>query len=120
MFVDDLCSAIDLLIDLADGSDVFNIGPEGPPITNLEIAEMIAAAAGAPADSVYLTEYDRPQHDRRYSVDTSKIRGLGWQPLMSMAQGIQATVEWYRTNRTWWEALIPEAEALYADEGGRS
>lgn len=118
MFVEDACRAIELLLD-SDVGGVYNIGPENEAISNIEIARMIAEAAGAPADAVYLTEYDRPDHDRRYSVDTTKIRSLGWAPEVGVRAGIEMTVEWYRANRSWWEGLVESAEALYADQGDR-
>lgn len=119
MYVDDVASAIELLIQNADQSDVYNIGPSGETITNLEIAHLIARAVGVGDDAVYLTEYDRPHHDRRYSVDSTKIRALGWQPETSIEQGIHSTVEWYREHRRWWEPLTEDAESLYLDAGER-
>jgi dTDP-glucose 4,6-dehydratase len=48
---------------------------------------------------------DRLGHDRRYSIDCSKVRGLGWEPARSLDEALAATVEWYRDNRAWWEPL---------------
>ena len=48
---------------------------------------------------------DRPGHDRRYSLDTSKLEGLGWRKRWTLAEGLPATVAWYRDNRTWWERI---------------
>lgn len=48
---------------------------------------------------------DRLGHDRRYSIDTSKIRGLGWAPKKNFEEALDETVAWYRNNRTWWEPL---------------
>jgi dTDP-glucose 4,6-dehydratase len=120
MFVDDACAAIDLLINKIDSSGVFNIGPENEAVSNLEFATMVAEAAGVGPDSVYLSDYDRPQHDRRYSVDTTKIKALGWEPRTGVAAGIRLTVDWYRAHRGWWEELVPAAEALYADHRERT
>lgn len=120
MFVDDACSAIVAILEKSADSDVFNIGPENEATSNLEIATMIATAAGVGPDAVYLSAYDRPRHDRRYSVDTSKVRALGWEPRTGVVDGIEATVEWYRANRAWWEPLVASAEALYADQAERS
>lgn len=120
MFVDDACSAIITVLEKSTGGGVFNIGPENEAMSNLEIATMIATAAGADTDVVYLSAYDRPRHDRRYSVDTSKIKALGWQPRTGVVAGIAATVEWYRANRAWWEPLVASAEALYADQAERA
>lgn len=120
MFVDDACAAIELLVDTVTESDIYNIGPEMEPITNLRIATTIAARAGIPAEHVYLTEYDRPDHDRRYSVDSGKMRALGWKPEVDIEAGIESTVDWYRRNREWWRPLVSSAEALYQDADERS
>jgi len=120
MFVDDACSAIELLLDDPPPSGVYNIGPENEPVSNLEIARTIAVGAGVPADHVYLTDYDRPDHDRRYSVDSSRMRALGWSPSVDIEAGIRATVDWYRHNRGWWEPLLDQAESLYEDADGRT
>lgn len=119
MFVDDLCSAIMLLIDKGEPGGTYNVGPGNEAVSNIEIARAVAQAAGADADSVYLTAYDRPAHDRRYSVDASRIRALGWRPAVGVAEGIRRTVEWYANNRSWWEPLIGSAESLYEDESER-
>lgn len=119
MFVDDLCSAIMLLIREGEPGDTYNVGPGNEAVSNVEIARAVARAAGADIDSVYLTEYDRPAHDRRYSVDASKIRALGWRPTVGVAEGIRRTVEWYADNRSWWEPLVTSAESLYEDEAER-
>lgn len=116
MHVDDACSAIELLIDRAPPSDVYNIGPEGDPVSNLEIARLIAEAAGASPEDVYLTEYDRPDHDRRYAVDSSKLRALGWSPRVDMRSGLRETVAWYSDHRSWWEPVVAAAEELYDDD----
>jgi dTDP-glucose 4,6-dehydratase len=75
----------------------------------------VAEAAGRRPEDVYLTDYDRPQHDRRYSVDAERMRALGWTPEIGVADGITRTVEWYAANREWWAPLIAGAEALYPD-----
>lgn len=115
MYVGDCCDAISLLIDKGEPGTVYNIAPENSPHTNLEIAYEIARGTGLSRDSIYLTEYDRPDHDRRYAVDASRIRALGWNPTKSVEERIGETVEWYRVNHWWWKPLISEAEALYDD-----
>lgn len=116
MHVDDVCSAIEMLIEKRAEPGAYNVGPQGDPVANVEIARTIARLAGAGDDAVYLTAYDRPDHDRRYSVDAAKIRALGWAPASSLDEGLAATVAWYRDNRGWWEPLVAEAESLYDDE----
>lgn len=115
MFVEDACAGIDTVIERGEPGGVYNLGPGDARHTNLEVAGMIARAAGLPPDAVYLTEYDRPQHDRRYAINASKVRALGWRPAGDLEQGIAQTVEWYRDNRDWWISIIPEAESLYSD-----
>ncbi|HVL38740.1 MAG TPA: NAD-dependent epimerase/dehydratase family protein [Fimbriimonadaceae bacterium] len=120
MYVDDVCTAISLLIRRSDASGVYNIGPGGASVPNIAIARMIAERAQMGTDAVYLTDYDRPQHDRRYSVDASKIRALGWEPKTRPEEGIRRTVEWYAAHREWWRDIVADAEALYQDEIERS
>ena len=119
MFVDDVADAIETIIRSQPPSGVYNIGPGGEPIANVEIAGSIARAAGCEEDTVYLTDYDRPQHDRRYSVDSMKIGSLGWRSETEIRTALESTVGWYRDNRSWWEPLTDIAESLYSDEEER-
>lgn len=119
MAVEDACAAIELLIEHGVTGEVFNLAPEGAQRSNLEMARAVAIACGRPEDAVYLTAYDRPQHDRRYAVDASKLRALGWSPNTSVEGKLAETVEWYRANRSWWEPLVADAEALYSDAAER-
>ncbi|MDQ4125237.1 MAG: NAD-dependent epimerase/dehydratase family protein [Actinomycetota bacterium] len=119
MFVDDVCDAVEVLVDERPPAGAYNVGPEGDPVTNADVAREIARLAGRDDDAVYLTAYDRPSHDRRYSVDSSKMRALGWGPRVGVREGLRATVEWYRSHRDWWEPLVREAEALYDDRAAR-
>lgn len=118
MYVDDVVDAIEALLR-ADTPGIYNIGPGLEPIPNVAIAKEIASAAGVDEAMVYLTDYDRPDHDRRYSVDSTRIRSLGWRPQMEIKEALRSTVQWYRENRTWWEPLTESAESLYRDEGER-
>jgi dTDP-glucose 4,6-dehydratase len=120
MAVEDLCSGIDLLIEHRVTQDVFNVAPEGSQRSNLEVALAVARAAGRDPDSVYLSEYDRPSHDRRYAIDASKLRALGWAPTARFEERLAATVDWYRDNEAWWGPLVGEAESLYSDETARA
>ena len=101
--VDDNCVAIErVLVDGVDGM-VYNVGA-GNEIDNLDLTHRLLELCGADASSI---EYvaDRPGHDRRYSVDTQRIRALGWAPVHDLADGLAATVAWYRDNPDWWEPL---------------
>jgi dTDP-glucose 4,6-dehydratase len=119
MFVDDACSAIDLLAADPRPGETFNIAPEGEPVTNLEVARMVAEVVGRDPSCVYLTDYDRPDHDRRYSVDSSKLRSLGWRAERTFHEALVETVEWYQANEWWWKPLLDEAESLYEDGSHR-
>ena len=102
--VDDNCVAIErVLVDGVDGK-VYNVGA-GNEIDNLDLTHRLLELCGADASSI---EYvaDRPGHDRRYSVDTQRIRALGWAPVHDLADGLAATVAWYRDNAAWWEPLL--------------
>ena len=115
MFVEDAVSALRLLAERGERGEVYNVGPQAEGVPNVEIARAIARAAGQDEASVYLSRYDRPQHDRRYAVATDRIAGLGWHASRSLEAAIAETVEWYRENEAWWSPLVPDAEQLYAD-----
>ena len=115
MFVDDAVSALRLLAERGERGEAYNVGPAAEGVPNVDIARLIAQAAVGDPELVYLSEYDRPQHDRRYAVDTRRLAALGWAPSRTLEQAVAETVEWYRAHREWWESLVGEAEALYAD-----
>ncbi len=120
MFVEDASEAISVLIERGERGGVYNVAPEGSDLANLTIARAIAEAAGLGEDAVYLTAYDRPDHDRRYAVQASKIRALGWSPTVGLEERIAETVGWYRDNEGWWRPLVDDAEGLYRDDTERS
>jgi dTDP-glucose 4,6-dehydratase len=120
MAVDDACEAIELILSQRAMGEVFNVGPQASQRSNIEIARAVARAAGRDEDAVYLTEYDRPQHDRRYAIDASKLRALGWSARSSFEEKLAATVDWYRANESWWRPMLTEAESLYHDARERS
>ena len=115
LHVDDHCRAIDLLIDRATDGEVYNIGG-GNDIMNVELTHRILGALGKPL-SLIAPVADRKGHDRRYCLDTSKLRGLGWAPEVAFDQGLEATVDWYRRNEWWWRPVKendPAFRAYYA------
>jgi dTDP-glucose 4,6-dehydratase len=116
MHAEDAISGIELLIKRGTPGMVYNVAPQGRERTNLEVARSIANAAGHSPDAVYLSEYDRPLHDRRYAIDASRIRELGWQAVGSLDDRLMETVDWYRLHGSWWDPLLPQAEALYSDD----
>ncbi|REF35084.1 dTDP-glucose 4,6-dehydratase [Thermasporomyces composti] len=108
LHVDDHCRAIALVLEKGRPGEIYNIGG-GTELTNKELTDRLLAACGATWDSVEYVE-DRKGHDRRYSVDWTKIREeLGYTPQRDFETGLAETVAWYRENRAWWEPLKKRA-----------
>ncbi|MBN1295359.1 dTDP-glucose 4,6-dehydratase [bacterium] len=103
LYVEDHCSALDLICRDGALSEIYNIGG-GNERTNIDITHRILRILGKP-DSLIQPIKDRPGHDRRYAVDTTRIRALGWKPAHDFETGLEATVAWYRDNREWWMKL---------------
>lgn len=104
--VRDHCKALALVIDKGASGEIYNIS-SGEEETNLAVVRKILGIMGKP-DLIEFVE-DRPGHDVRYSLDSSKIRWLGWKPIHSLEEGIKQTVEWYLDNEWWWRPLIDES-----------
>jgi len=104
LFVDDCCHAILLALEQAPAGAVYNVSV-GMPLPNLKIVRTILARLGKP-DTLINYVQDRPGHDRRYALDSSKIqRELGWKPQVSLEEGLSRTIGWYRANSAWLENL---------------
>src|SRR5450755_297589 len=101
--VDDHCRGIQLVLERGEPGRVYHINGNAE-LTNVELTQALLNACGASWDMVQHVE-DRKGHDRRYSLDDSLLRGMGYQPGVSFADGLAATVQWYRDNRPWWEPL---------------
>jgi dTDP-glucose 4,6-dehydratase len=103
LHVADHCAGIELVLREGAGGQAYNVG--GQERENLEVVRRILDLTGASPDLVRHVE-DRPGHDRRYAVDSSKLRDLGWRPEHSFdAGGLEETVHWYMANREWWEPI---------------
>jgi dTDP-glucose 4,6-dehydratase len=102
LFVEDYCRAIALVLEKAEPGAVYNVSA-GMPQPNLRIVRTILCYLGKPETLINHVQ-DRPGHDRRYALDSSKIRReLGWKPLVSFEEGLRRTVDWYRTHSPWLE-----------------
>ncbi|HJQ46140.1 MAG TPA: dTDP-glucose 4,6-dehydratase [Amycolatopsis sp.] len=108
LHVDDHCRGIQLVAESGRPGEIYNIGG-GTELTNRELTERLLAAVGAGWERVEPVA-DRKGHDRRYSVDITKISTeLGYAPQVPFDEGLAATVDWYRENRAWWEPLKDRA-----------
>jgi len=104
----DHCAAIDLVLRMGRAGETYNVG-SGIEATIEEIADLVLELTGKPT-SLKTIVSDRPGHDRRYLLDSSKIRReLGWEPTRGWRDGLADTVEWYVANRAWWEPLKARA-----------
>jgi dTDP-glucose 4,6-dehydratase len=121
LHVDDHCRAIDLLIERGQSGEVYNVGG-GNEIANVDLTHRILGLTGRP-DSLIKPVQDRPGHDRRYALDTAKLRGIGWQPAVPFGEGLADTVRWYQENEWWWRPIKERDPAfrayLAAQYGGR-
>lgn len=102
-YVDDNCTALELVLRDGIAGEIYNIGA-GNEVTNLDLTNRILQLLGK--DESYVERVaDRLGHDRRYSVDTTKVEELGWKQQRSLDEALESTVRWYADNRAWWEPL---------------
>ncbi len=112
LYVEDHCSAIDLIIHNGRVGEIYNIGGHNEK-SNLEVVQTIINTLGK-GEIKFVT--DRAGHDRRYAIDPTKIhRELGWLPQTTFEDGIRRTIDWYLTHKEWWERIISgEYQNYYA------
>jgi dTDP-glucose 4,6-dehydratase len=103
IYVDDVASGIHTVLERGEVGQIYNIAA-GNERTNVDLSRALCDLLGKP-HSLITPVADRPGHDRRYSVDAGRTRALGWEPRWSFDEALRATVEWYRSNRWWWEPL---------------
>jgi len=103
LYVEDHCAGIELVLREGVPGEAYNVGG-GEERENIDVATEILALLGADPALLRHVE-DRPGHDRRYALDTTKLRTLGWAPTVGFEDGLQATVDWYRDRRDWWEPI---------------
>ena len=103
LYVDDHCEALDVLLQRGELGEAYNISADNER-PNIEVVETILELLEKPKSLIRFVE-DRPGHDQRYSMDSQKIRALGWSPKHDFTTAIDETVAWYRDNRWWWEKV---------------
>ncbi|HUZ87492.1 MAG TPA: dTDP-glucose 4,6-dehydratase [Candidatus Baltobacterales bacterium] len=103
IFVEDHCRAIDLVLHQAVPGEVYNVGT-GAETSGLRVAEAVLEFTSKPRSLIEFVA-DRPGHDYRYALDVSRITALGWEPRVSLAEGLERTVRWYQQHPEWWRPL---------------
>jgi dTDP-glucose 4,6-dehydratase len=112
---------VHLILEKGNLGETYIIGADNDHTNNKQVFEMILELMGKPKDW-YDHVNDRPGHDMRYAMDSSKLRReLGWKPQYTdtdgMRQGLHDTIEWYRAHEEWWKPQKAEVEAKYAKQG---
>jgi dTDP-glucose 4,6-dehydratase len=103
LHVEDHCAAIELVLRQGEAGEVYNVGASEEH-ENVELTRLIVDHLGADPSRVRNVDV-REGLDRRYSLDTTKLRSLGWLPRRDWNEGVRATIDWYRDNREWWEPI---------------
>lgn len=103
IYVLDHVRAVDFLMHKAEIGQIYNVSSDNE-VTNIELTKIILKKFGL--DEAYI-EYvdDRPAHDRRYSLDSTKLRNLGWKPVYDFSTSLDATIDWYKENIKWWKKI---------------
>ena len=115
IFTEDHCRAIDTIMNKGVGGEVYNIGT-GYRVPNLEITKQLLELTGRDESFIEFVK-DRPGHDRRYAVNSKKLRTeLGWEPSVSFEEGLARTVEWYKNNEDWWQPIRSGEYMNYYDD----
>ena len=110
LHVDDHCRALDLLIADGELGEAYNVGG-GHEIANIELTRELLRLLNKPESLIQCVD-DRPGHDHRYCLDTTKLRKLGWQPVVDFVQGLTDTVTWYQENESWWRPIKRDSPAF--------
>lgn len=106
IYTEENCRAIDLVLQKGKAGEIYNIA-SGNEYANLEIAKLLLKLLKKPEKLIKFVA-DRPGHDYRYSLATSKIKALGWKPRGSFEKHLQSTVDWYVSNEWWWQPLTKD------------
>jgi dTDP-glucose 4,6-dehydratase len=110
LHVEDHCRGVDMLLTAGQPGEVYNIGG-GNEVKNVDLTHRILDLLGKPTSLITRVE-DRLGHDRRYSLDTSKLKAMGWTPKHDFAQGLAETVAWYKANDWWWRPIKEQDPAF--------
>lgn len=103
LFVEDNCEAIDFILHQGKEGEIYNIGAANE-VKNIKLVKEVLKILGKPETLITFVP-DRPGHDYRYSIDSTKIRKLGWKPRHQLEEALEKTVKWYQENEWWWKPL---------------
>ncbi len=112
LYVEDHCAAIKLLVDRGINGEVYNVGGS-QECTNIDLTRRLLCLMGKDEHSIKFVQ-DRPGHDMRYSLDSSKLKDLGWSPQVGLEMGLKRTVEWYLSHESWWRPLKDNLDPRYS------
>ena len=112
LLVEDHCRAIYQLIDQGENGQVYNVGAD-QEYTNFDLTKMILKGLNCTEDQIKYVQ-DRPGHDFRYSLDSSKLKKIGWSPTVNLKEGLARTIQWYQDNERWWRPLKEKLDPRYA------
>lgn len=113
LYVQDHCSAIDIVLHRGNNSETYLVGGLTEDISNLEIIKMIINLMGESENKIEFVK-DRLGHDRRYSVDWSTLnKKLGWQPSVTLEEGLSKTISWYKESQSWWRPLKEKSQEFF-------
>ncbi|MDP3791643.1 MAG: dTDP-glucose 4,6-dehydratase [Candidatus Omnitrophota bacterium] len=104
LYVVDNCEAIDVVMHKGKVGEIYNIGVGGET-TNIELTHAMLALLGKDESMIEYVK-DRPGHDKRYALDITKLKALGWKPKHDFKYALELTIEWYKKNTAWWQKLI--------------
>lgn len=104
LYVEDNCAAIALIWQMGKTGEVYNVG-SGNERLNIDLARFILKTLGKPQELIRFVK-DRPAHDRRYSLNSAKLKELGWEEKYTFEEALRRTIKWYRDNSWWWKPLI--------------
>jgi dTDP-glucose 4,6-dehydratase len=107
LYVTDHCRAVDMIVRKGRVGETYLVGAMEEAFTNLELVRKIIRLMGRREEECIEFVTDRPGHDQRYAIDSSKIRKeLGWKPMIDLDEGLAKTIKWYEENEGWWKTVV--------------
>jgi len=119
LWVEDHCSAIDLILQKGKTGETYFVGPDNPELTNLEVIKKLLAVMEKSGDKIELVK-DRPGHDQRYAMNWDKLKNeLAYAPTVDLDEALRRMVKWYKENTAWWKPLKEKTNDYYKKQYGK-